>query len=47
MIETGELMEGDFPAKAENLVREFILRYQRELEEMWETEKYQKLPPLM
>lgn len=39
-------MEGEFPPKAKALVKEFILQYQKELLEMWETEKYIKLPPL-
>ena len=47
LIETGELIEGEFPTKAINLVKEFILKNQKELEEMWETEKYKKLPPLI
>ncbi len=47
LIATGELMEGEFPSKAKNLVKEFILNYQKELEEMWVTEKYKKLPPLI
>lgn len=47
LIETGEIIEGDFPTKAKNLVKEFILKYQKELEEMWETEIYKKLPPLI
>ena len=46
LISTGEIIEGEFPTKAKALVKEFILKYQRELEEMWETEKYVKLPPL-
>lgn len=46
LIATGEIMEGDFSPKAAALVKEFILKYQKELEEMWETEKYVKLPPL-
>ena len=46
LIETGEIMEGEFPPKAKSLVKEFILKYQNELLEMWETEKYKKLPPL-
>lgn len=46
LIETGELMEGEFPNKAKAMVKEFILKYRDELEEMWETEKYKKLPPL-
>ena len=46
LIENGELMEGVFPHKAKELVKEFILKYQKELKEMWETETYRKLPPL-
>ena len=45
-IKTGKIMEGRFPPKARALVEEFILKYQKELEEMWETGKYRKLPPL-
>ncbi len=46
LISTGELMEGEFPPKAKKMVKEFIMKYQKELEEMWETENYIKLPPL-
>ncbi|MBR2800970.1 MAG: DUF4160 domain-containing protein [Erysipelotrichaceae bacterium] len=46
LIATGEIMEGSFPAKAKVMVKEFILQYQKEPEEMWETETYRKLPPL-
>ncbi len=45
-IATGEIMEGYFPPKARQLVKEFILKYQSELLEMWQTEKYIKLPSL-
>ena len=45
LIATGEIMDGEFPAKAKALVKESVLTYQKELEEMWETEKYVKLPP--
>lgn len=45
-IATGEIIDGIFPAKAKAMVKEFILRYQTELEEMWETGQYKKLPPL-
>lgn len=45
-LETGELMEGEFPVKAQALVKEFVLKYQSELLTMWETEEYIKLPPL-
>ena len=46
LISSGELMEGEFPPKAKALVKEFIAKYRVELEEMWETEKYVKLPPI-
>lgn len=46
LIETGEIMEGYFPSKRKRMVKEFIKKYQKELEEMWETENYVKLPPL-
>ena len=41
-----EIMEGEFPPKAKALVKEFVLKYQKELNQMWETEQYIKLPPL-
>jgi len=46
LIKTGELYEGDFPPKAQALVKEFVLKNRGELEKMWETEEYIKLPPL-
>ena len=39
-------MEGEFPPKAQELGKEFVMLYQKELLEMWETETYVKLPPL-
>ena len=46
LISTGEIIEGAFPQKAASMVKEFILKNQTELEEMWETENYRKLPPI-
>lgn len=46
LIETGDIMEGEFPRKVKMLVKEFVLKYKNELKEMWETENYRKLPPL-
>lgn len=46
LISTGELMEGKFPRKAQAMVKEFIMKYQKELEEMWECEIYKRLPPI-
>ncbi len=43
---TGEIMEGEFPAKAKAMVKEFILLNQKDLEEMREEERHSKLPPL-
>ena len=45
-ISTGEILDGFFPPKAKKPVKEFIFKYKKELEEMWETEQYVKLPPL-
>ena len=46
LINTGELYEGTFPNRAKKLVKEFINKYQKELLEMWNTEKYIKLEGL-
>lgn len=46
LIETGEIMEGEFPPKAKAMVKEFILKVRNELNQMWGTEKVVKLPPL-
>ncbi len=46
LISTGQIMEGSFPNKAKQMVKEFILCYQKELEDMWENERYIRLPPL-
>lgn len=46
-IATGELLSGAMPVKERTLVKDFILQYQLELEEMWETGQYEKLPPIM
>jgi len=44
LISTGNIMAGDFPKKSQILVKNFIKKYQKELQEMWETENYRKLP---
>ena len=45
LLETGEILDGAFPPAAKTRVRQFILYYQKELEEMWESGIYRKLPP--
>ena len=46
LILTGDLLEGEFPSRAQKLVKEFILINQQELLAMWETGNYTKLPPI-
>ena len=46
-IRTGELVSGKgFPPKGKRLVKEFILKYQDELLEMWETGEFVRLEPI-
>ena len=45
-IANGEMIEGDLPARARKMVKEFVLKYQSELLTMWTTEKYKKLKGL-
>ena len=45
-ISNGEIYEGSFPNRAKKMVKEFVLKYQKELSDMWETGKYMKLKGL-
>ena len=45
-IQTMEMTEGDLPRKAQELVREWMMDHQEHLQEMWDTQKIYKLPPL-
>lgn len=45
-ILTGEMIAGDLPGKALELVREWLADHRDELQTMWETQKINKLPPL-
>lgn len=45
-IKTMEMIEGDLPKKALELVREWLEIHQNELQEMWEKQNIRKLPPL-
>lgn len=45
-IADGSLLYGKFPERGKELVKEFILIHKEELQEMWDTEQYKKLPPL-
>ncbi len=46
-IETLEIIEGDLPNRASKMVIEWATRYQTELLEMWQTQQFNKLPPLV
>ncbi|MCI5551268.1 MAG: DUF4160 domain-containing protein [Clostridiales bacterium] len=45
-ILTLEMIQGDLPKKAQELVREWIALHQNELQKMWDNQKIVKLPPL-
>ena len=45
-VETLEMIEGDLPARAQRLVREWAEKYRDELRRMWKTQEYKKLPGL-
>ncbi len=45
-IETLELMEGDLPARAQRLVKDWASLYRQELLMMWQTNEYKPLPGL-
>ena len=45
-LETLNMTEGDLPTKAQELVREWMIKNQEKLLEMWKTQNIEKLPPL-
>ena len=45
-IETLEMIEGDLPARAQRVVKDWALLYQQELLRMWQTNEYKQLPGL-
>jgi len=45
-IQTLEVIEGDLPAKAVALVREWMEPHKAELMEIWNTQNFKQLPPL-
>lgn len=45
-LKTLDLLEGDLPNKAIKLIKEWAQNYQTELERMWETKEFIKLPGL-
>ncbi len=45
-IQTLEMLEGDLPARAERLVRDWSTQYQQELLQMWNRNEFKRLPGL-
>ena len=45
-IESLEMIEGDLPGRARQLVLEWASQYKAELLDMWKTQKFQQLPGL-
>lgn len=45
-METLEMIEGDLPSRAEELVVEWANLHQKELMNMWNEQQFRKLPPL-
>lgn len=43
---TLEMLEGDLPARAQRLIRQWSAQYQNELLEMWNTNQFMQLPGL-
>jgi hypothetical protein len=46
-IRTLEVLEGDLPNKALDLVREWMKEHQDDLLNMWRTQEFKTLPPLV
>lgn len=45
-IETLDMIEGDLPSRAINLVKEWAEQYKSDLIAMWNTQDFKKLPGL-
>lgn len=45
-VTTMEMIEGDLPPRAQRLVCDWAEQYKEELQRMWETQDYKKLPGL-
>jgi hypothetical protein len=45
-IKTLDMIEGDMPARAVRLVKEWAMKYNKELLKMWKTRQYKQLPGL-
>lgn len=46
-IQTGEMLEGDLPKRALQMVQEWTSKHKEELMRIWETQEFINLPPLV
>lgn len=46
-IQTGEMLEGDLPRRALQMVQEWTSKHKEELMRIWETQEFINLPPLV
>ena len=45
-IQTLEMIEGDLPTRAIRLIKEWADHYQTDLQQMWQTQQFRRLPGL-
>ena len=45
-IQNLEMIEGDLPSRAEKMVKDWAKLHQSDLQNMWETQEFKKLPGL-
>ena len=45
-VTTLEMIEGDMPARAAKMVKDWAKKYNQDLMEMWRTQEYRQLPGL-
>lgn len=43
---TGDVLEGNLPPKVLAMVKEWLAIHKNSLKEIWDTQKFKKLPPL-
>lgn len=46
-LATKKMTDGDLPKKAQDLVEEWLSQHSGELQQMWDSQKIGKLPPLL
>lgn len=46
-VRTLEMIQGDLPKKAQEMVKEWLAIHMDELQAMWDSQQIKKLPPLL